>query len=349
MPNIVLSAVGILVAITSTLVAASPTEPRSSNTIVNLTFVPSSLTTGDSVSQETIDMTDVTDSPNSRTGLRTSLSVPPQTSTETLPSSEGITGPTILTETTVFGVVDTEDPQALATGITTRVDTTVVDVATPQEEVEVVASQEVDTATPQEEVDKATPQEEVDTVTSREEVEAVAPQEEVNTVTPQEVNTATPQEVDTVAPQQEVDTATPQEEDDTVKVFSREEVKLAPLQDEVSTASHLEKVNSAAIRKAAHPVASEANTAASEEEVRSTALQRVTTSVPTDKATQETGDSAVVILGKMDKVPTRPDQLVKCFCGGQEVLTSSGCQRFQAGTIIHMQKRFKTIGLVRKI
>ncbi|XP_071526553.1 probable G-protein coupled receptor Mth-like 1 [Panulirus ornatus] len=44
---------------------------------------------------------------------------------------------------------------------------------------------------------------------------------------------------------------------------------------------------------------------------------------------------------KNDRVPTRPNQLVKCICGGEEVLTPTGCQKYQSGTMIHIESTSK--------
>ncbi|KAK3868173.1 hypothetical protein Pcinc_026416 [Petrolisthes cinctipes] len=41
------------------------------------------------------------------------------------------------------------------------------------------------------------------------------------------------------------------------------------------------------------------------------------------------------------RVPSYPDQLVKCYCGAKEVLTKDGCQFYQGDTYIRKQRKFK--------
>lgn len=139
-------------------------------------------------------------------------------------------------------------------------------------------------------------------------ISAVTVQEEVvNTDRIEELTTRISTEVDTAVPEQ-VDFAIPQEDgEDSASLL--ETVTVVP--DEVIT------------------TAFEADTASSHEVT--------TTTSPGRELSESVRDPA---SPTPKRVPTRPRQLVKCFCGGQEVLTSNGCQRFQGGTIIHGERSY---------
>lgn len=120
--------------------------------------------------------------------------------------------------------------------------------------------------------------------------------------------------------------------DEVVKATLQEEVN-RPNYQAVDTAGYQEEVDVSAIQGDGHRLAHEVNTAVPEEKVDSATFQEVTT-ITSGEVSEGARSSAAVTLGNSGRVPSRKGQLVKCFCGGQEVLTSGGCQKFQAGTFI---------------